>query len=163
LWTNKENYEVENGLEGLTEKESKLASYWNTPFKKVCLGMAVNGEYKWLVLDYEASSLYSLIAGGQFRRTSAGKATWMSMIAGSSLQKNCNIEGFNIAQAQMMLARLAFASNNEDDCNTCDSWIGFGARVNSCGQIIDMACGNRAVCAVETTTDIAAFGYILVQ
>jgi hypothetical protein len=36
-WTNKEGYAVEDGLEGLIEKESKLASYWNTPFKKIKL------------------------------------------------------------------------------------------------------------------------------
>ena len=58
-WTNKEGYAVEDGHKGLTEKESKLAPYWNTPFKKICLGMTVNGDRKWMVLDYEASSLYS--------------------------------------------------------------------------------------------------------
>ncbi|CAB4020140.1 Hypothetical predicted protein, partial [Paramuricea clavata] len=61
-WTNRESYAVEDGLEGLTEKESKLPSYWNTPFKKICLGMTVNGDRKWMMLDYEASSLYSVIA-----------------------------------------------------------------------------------------------------
>jgi hypothetical protein len=35
LWINNESYAVEDGLEGLTEKESKLASYWNIPFKKI--------------------------------------------------------------------------------------------------------------------------------
>ena len=69
-WTNKEGYAVEDGHKGLTEKESKLAPYWNTPFKKICLGMTVNGDRKWMVLDYEASSLYSVIADGKDRFTS---------------------------------------------------------------------------------------------
>jgi hypothetical protein len=70
LWTNKESYAVEDGLEGLTEKESKLASYWNTPFKKICLGMTVNGDRRWMVLDYEASSLYSVIAETRVKNVS---------------------------------------------------------------------------------------------
>ena len=38
-WTNKETCRVEDGLESWTEKQTKLASYWNTPFSKICLGM----------------------------------------------------------------------------------------------------------------------------
>jgi hypothetical protein len=87
LWTNKESYAVEDGLEGLPEKESKLASYWNTPFKKICLGMTVNGSRKWMMLDYEASSLYSVIADGQYQSTTAGRPAWKSLIADSSLQQ----------------------------------------------------------------------------
>ena len=161
MWINKESYAVEDGLEGLTEKESKLASYWNTPFKKICLGMTVNGDRKWMMLDYEASSLYSVIADGQYRSTSAGKNTWMSVIAGSSLQPNCNHEGFNI-QFTLTNARLGFVAKNENNCKTCDSWIGFGIYASTCGTIYQ-ACGNRAVCAVDRVVNIAAFGYILVQ
>jgi hypothetical protein len=162
LWTNKESYAVEDGLEGLTEKESKLGSYWNTPFKKICLGMTVNGDSKWMILDYEASSLYSVIADGQYRGKTAGKDTWMSVIAGSSLQSNCNHEGFNI-QVQNTNARLGFVANNEDDCRTCDSWIGFGIYALTCRISDYKACGNRAVCAVDRVVNIPAFGYILVQ
>ena len=165
MWTNKESYAVEDGLEGLTEKESKLASYWNTPFKKICIGMTVNGDRKWMMLDYEASSLYNLIADGQYRGTSAGKGTWMSLIAGSSLQLNCNREGFNIyfSYSSRMYARLGLVGNNENDCNTCDSWIGFGAYYYGCGSSAHQACGNRAFCATERVVDIPAFGYLLVQ
>jgi hypothetical protein len=161
LWINNESYAVEDGLEGLTEKESKLASYWNTPFKKICLGMTVNGDRRRMVLDYEASSLYSVIADGQYRNTSAGKNTWMSVIAGSSLQPNCNREGFNI-QFGRTNARLAFVANDQNHCESCDSWIGFGIYAYSCGKI-DRACGNYAVCGVDRAVDIPAFGYILVQ
>ena len=45
-WINKETYAVEDGLEGLTEKQTKLASYWNTPFERICLGMKVNNDTK---------------------------------------------------------------------------------------------------------------------
>ena len=163
MWTNKESYAVEDGLEGLTEKESKLASYWNTPFKKICLGMTtVNGDRRWMVLDYEASSLYSAIADGQYRSTFAGNDTWMSVIAGSSSQSNCNREGFNI-QVPRINARLGFVANNEDDCESCGSWIGFGIYATSWGISDYKACGNGAVYGVDRVVDISAFGYILVQ
>ena len=152
MWTNKESFAVKDGLEGLTKKESKLASYWNTPFKKLCLGMAVNGEIKWMKLDNEASSLYGVIADEQFRATSARKATWLSMIAGSNLQENCNVEGFNVREPNSQIksphrfVRIGFVANNEDDCDTCDSWIGFGDYSIGCGS-----------------NTIRAFGYIFVQ
>ena len=157
MWTNKESYAVEDGLEGLTEKESKLASYWNTPFKKICLGMTVNGDRKWMMLDYEASSLYSLISDGQYRSTTAGHA-WKSLIAGSFLQLNCNHEGFNI-QIPYINARLGFVANNEHNCENCDSWIGFSIYTPSYPKSSDKVCGNHVVGGV----DIPAFGYILVQ
>jgi hypothetical protein len=56
-WTNKGTYAVEDGLEGLNEKQTKLASYWNTPFNKICLGMKVNGVTKWIALNYTTNSL----------------------------------------------------------------------------------------------------------
>ncbi|XP_028412836.1 uncharacterized skeletal organic matrix protein 5-like [Dendronephthya gigantea] len=143
LWTNKETYAAQDGLEGLTEKESKLASYWNTPFTKICLGMSHKKATKWMTLDDTASSLYSVIADGQFRATTAGRAAWKSLIAGSSLQKNCNREGFNA----VFRIRIGFQANNEEDCNSCDSWIGYGA---------ERTCGNG-------DKNLATFGYILVQ
>ena len=166
MWTNKESYAVEDGLEGLTEKESKLASYWNTPFKKICLGMSVHGSRKWMMLDYDASSLYSVIADGQCRGTSAGRATWLSLIAGSSLQANCNYEGFNINLRADNLPlhtylRLGLAGNNENECQTPDSWFGFGTEYYYKGhKKRNLACGNRAF---HTDIDLPAFGYILVQ
>ncbi|XP_028396132.1 uncharacterized protein LOC114520116 [Dendronephthya gigantea] len=167
-WTNKESYAVEDGLEGLTEKESKLASYWNTPFKKICLGMTVNGDRRWMVLNYEASSLYSVIAGNQFQRTSAGKDSWKSLIAGSLLQKNCNTEGFNVNfqshdSSLKTHVRFGFVANNEHDCLSCDSWVGFGVNFVGCDTSESKSCGNRAVCAADKVVDIQAFGYILVQ
>jgi hypothetical protein len=156
LWTNKESYAVEDGLEGLTEKESKLASYWNTPFKKICLGMTVNGDRRWMVLDYEASSLYSVIADGQYRSTSAGRVAWKSLIAGSTLQPNCNHEGFNI-QFPTMNVRLGLVANNENNCWSSDSGIGFGINSYYSAEMDYQACG------IKFAVDIPAFGYILVQ
>ena len=56
-WTNNETYAVEDGLKGLTKNQTKLASYSNTSFNKICLGMKVNNVTKWIVHDQPTSSL----------------------------------------------------------------------------------------------------------
>ncbi|XP_028414181.1 uncharacterized skeletal organic matrix protein 5-like [Dendronephthya gigantea] len=154
LWTNKETYAVQDGLEGLTEKESKLASYWNTPFTKICLGMSYNGDRKWMSFNYTATSLYSVIADGQFRATTAGRAAWKSLIADSSLQKNCDREGFNNEYRHSRM-RIGLVANNEEDCNSCDSWLGYGAG-RTCGNVARHQPDNG-------DKNLAAFGYILAQ
>jgi hypothetical protein len=168
-WTNKETYAVEDGLKGMTEKQTKLASYWNTPFKKICLGMKVGGVTEWIVIDHESSSLFNVIAGTTSTKTSIGKSTWKSLIAGSSLQSNCNDEGFNLkcdASDVHTHLRIGIVANNEDRCDTCDSYIGFGASFNGCGVQSTLS-GNLAVCSgtsgYQSGTYIKAFGYILVQ
>ena len=166
MWTNKESYAVEHGLEGLTEKESKLASYWSTPFKKICLGMTVNDETKWMMLDYEASSLYSVIADGNYRRTTAGRAAWKSLIAGSSLQPYCNEEGFGIFYQNEIKIRLGYLANNQDRCPHSESCIGFGIFYKACYNTQpNIACGNIAKCGSNDNGEklTPAFGYILVQ
>jgi hypothetical protein len=164
LWTNKESYAVEDGLEGQTEKESKLASYWNTPFKKICLGMTVNGDRKWMMLDYNASSLYNVIAGGQYRSTTAGRPAWKSLIAGSSLQAYCNEEGFSIAYDAFKV-RIGYYANNDNSCTWADSCIGFGITYTACYITSNITCGNIAQCSGNDNGHklTAAFGYILVQ
>ena len=168
MWTNKESYAVEDGLEGLPEKESKLASYWNTPFKKICLGMTVNGSRKWMMLDYEASSLYSVIADGQYQSTTAGRPAWKSLIADSSLQQYCSEEGFSIiaeSRGLWIKMRLGYMANNQNSCKLSDSCIGFGITYNSCYITSHITCGNIAQCSGNDNSEklTAAFGYILVQ
>ena len=163
MWKNKESYAVENGLQGLTEKESKLASYWNTQFKKICLGMIVNGKTRWMTLDYEAISLYSLIADENYRETTARRAAWKSLIAGSSLQPHCNKEGFGISYEVKL--RLGYLANNQNQCPKSDSCIGFGISYDACYIKPNITCGNIAQCSGNDNGKklTAAFGYILVH
>ena len=167
-WTNKETYAVDDGLEGLNEKQTKLASYWNTPFNKICLGMKVNGATKWISLNYTNNSLHSVIEDGTLKGTTFGKEAWKSLIDGSSLQENCNEEGFNIqmnyGSQRYMNIRIGLVANNQNNCNSCDSCIGFGTSVIGCeNDVRSTTCGNMAVCNHLSNKNTAAFGYILVQ
>ena len=145
-------------MTGFDSQETKLSSYWNTSFSKICLGMKINSQVNFIQITESASSLHSLIADGQYRPTSLGRNTWFSLIAsGASFNDNCNKEGFNTecTYADRSKARIGILGNNEDDCTSCNSRVGFGTG----GKNDDSnTCGNHA-----SSQNIKAFGYIFVQ
>ena len=130
--------------------------------------MKIGQQIRFIVINKEANSLYSLIADGQYRKTSLGRDTWKSLIGSeASLQGKCNREGFNANSNKQdegkdkSKARIGFLGNNEDDCNTCDSRIGFGT-----GGLHDNnnTCGNEAMYYPDNgNKHIKGIGYILVQ
>ena len=112
--------------------------------------------------------MYSLIADGQYRKTSLGRDTWKSLIGSeASLQWKCNRGGFNAKSNKQYKdkdqskARIGFLGNEQNDCNLCDSSIGFGT-----GGLYDNnnTCGNDARFSSDNgKKHIKGIGYILVQ
>ena len=125
--------------------------------------MKIGEQIRFIVINMKASSLYSLIADGKNRSTSLGRATWKKLIGSeASLQVYCNTEGFNMicSGSYNSKARIGIASNNQDDCLSCDSRIGFGT-----GGLYDRynTCGNEATREPDNgDKHIKAMGYILV-
>ncbi|XP_027055645.1 uncharacterized skeletal organic matrix protein 5-like [Pocillopora damicornis] len=163
LWINTDDFNPQGGETGFDLNETKLPTYWNTSFSKICLGMKLGDLLRFTVIKKEASSLYSLIADGQYRETSLGRDTWKSLIGSdASLQLNCNTEGFNaVVKDQLSKARIGIIANNQNDCKSCDSRIGFGT-----GGSPDHSntCGNTAKHGGDNgDKHIKALGYILVQ
>ena len=121
---------------------------------------------KFVVIHKQASSLYSLIADGQYRATSLGRDMWKSLFGSEgSLQQHCNREGFNAMctrQASPPKARIGIVTNEINTCNYCESRIGFGTGghpddSNTCGiQVADYHADNGG-------KRIKTIGYILVQ
>ena len=126
--------------------------------------MKIGHQIKFIVINKQANSLYSLIADGQYRNTSLGRDTWKSLIGSeASLQLNCDKEGFNAVCSKLdsSKARIGIISNNDDNCSFCDSRIGFGT-----GGYPDnsSSCGNEAKWSPDNgEKHIKAMGYILVQ
>ena len=127
--------------------------------------MKINdNQPKFIVINQQANSLYSLIADGQYRNTLLGRDTWKSLIGSkASLQYNCNKEGFNAVSdnPDFSKARIGIISNEQDNCATCDSSIGFGTggkhdKTNSCGNEASHNSDNG-------DKHIKTMGYILVQ
>ena len=123
--------------------------------------MKISQQINFIVINTTADSLYSLIADGQYRATSLGRNTWKTLIGSkASLQANCNKEGFNAVGTSYVhsRARIGIISNEQNDCGSCDSRIGFGTgRKNN-------TCGNEAIYFPDNgDKHIKAMGYILVQ
>ena len=165
LWSNNETFNLEGGKTGFDLHETKLPTYWGTPFTKICLGMKIGHQINFTVINKQASSLHSLIADGNHRNTSLGRETWKELIGSQAfLQPNCNKEGFNVVtennNKKWPKVRIGILSNNEDNCFSCDSMIGFGAE--SSMDVRNNSCGNEASISYGDT-HIKAMGYILVQ
>ena len=127
--------------------------------------MKISQQFKSVVINHQARSLYSLIADGKYRATSLGRNTWKKLIGSrASLQPNCNKEGFNVISTirkELSKARIGILGNNENDCSSCDSRIGFGTGGN---HNESNTCGNEAVSGGDNGDQhIKAMGYILVQ
>ena len=125
--------------------------------------MKIGQKIRFIVINKQANSLYSLIADGQYRSTSLGRDKWKSLIgSNASLQYNCNKDGFNAVSDYPLSskARIGIISNNEDACTSCDSRIGFGTG----GYHDDSnSCGNEAKHSLDNgEKHIKAMGYILV-
>ena len=164
LWSNEAEYNFPGGITGFDNIETKLQTYSKTSFTKICLGVKIGQQINFIFINQQADSLYSLIVDGQYRDTSLGRDTWKSLIGiNASLQLNCNKEGFNVVSTNIRLAkaRIGIIGNNEDNCESCDSRIGFGAG----GKHDDSnSCGNEAVLQTDNgNAHIKATGYIFVQ
>ncbi|XP_073247495.1 uncharacterized protein [Porites lutea] len=167
FWSNKQTFNLDGGKTGFDDNETKLPTYWNTSFSKICLGMKIyDSQSKFIVINQQANSLYSLIADGQYRSTSLGRDTWKSLIGSeASLQYNCNKEGFNADSGSkhrdLSRVRIGILGNNENDCYNCDSRIGFGTGGKPDNN---NACGNEASYGGDNNDKhIKAMGYILLQ
>ena len=152
------------GKTGFDSQETKLPTYWNTAFSKICLGMKIGYKLRFVTINKSARSLYSLIAEGQYRATSLGPNTWKKLIGSqASLQTNCNKEGFNAICSTKLYskARIGVTSNEANDCVYCDSRISFGTGGYRDGT---NTCGNEAKYSPDNGhRHIKAMGYILVQ
>ena len=149
--------------------ETKLPTYWSTSFSKICLVMKIDQELRFIVINMEADSLYSLIADGKYRPTVLGRETWRSLIGPkASSQIYCNREGFNLYpltdywEFRAPKARIGFVTNNAKNCNDVDTRIGFGTGGpfddnNTCGIVADKSGLDNG------PRFIKVMGYILVQ
>ena len=163
MWTNKKDHNPSAGKTLLDHQETKLPTYWSTPFTKICLAMKIGHQVNSIVINKQANSLHSLIADGNYRSTSLGRHTWKKLIGQqASLQRNCNQEGFNAhGPGHHSKARIGIISNEQNDCSSPDSRIGFGTS----GYPEDNTCGNSAALHQPDngSKNIKAMGYILVQ
>ena len=164
LWSNYDTWNILGGRTGFDSQETKLPTYWNTPFTKICLAMKIGRQMNFITINRKADSLHSLIADGEYRATTLGRDEWKSLIGTEgSLQHRCNKEGFNPScTGRHAKARIGIVGNNENNCGSCDSFVGFGGGGHP--HYSSITCGNSAIVAADNgDKKIKAMGYILVQ
>lgn len=126
--------------------------------------MNIDQQLRFIVIHKQADSLHSTIADGNFHQTSLGRDKWKTLIGlQASLQRNFDEEGFNAecTDSGSSKARIGILGNNENDCSSCTSRIGFGAGTER-GE--PFTCGNRARWSGDNgDKDIKPMGYILVK
>ena len=160
---NKNAYNPTGRESGFDTQETKLPTYWNTSFTKICLGMKIGQHINFIVIDKQANSLYSLIADGQYCATSLGRDAWKTLIGSRPLYKSTvtgngstlwaldpilKKESFSLVTTKMTATAVIPESDlaqggTTDDFNTC---------------------GNEATAAHNNgNRNIKAIGYILVH
>ena len=116
----------------------------------ICVGLRTTvGNFsttKFIEFKLQASTLLDIFQSGEYERTNISRNGWLNLIEDSTLQPNCNKEGFNVFFDDAAKARLGILANNENDCNSPDSLLGFGIDWNywcqkpvSCG-LVSRAC-----------------------
>ena len=170
LWTNEQTYNP--GSPNLDGTEAKLASFSTVPFTEVRVGFAVGNSLQWLVLPKTANSMLEVMKGA-YQASAAGRNAWKNLIPGSSLQLNCNKEGFNVLDpcswdttaAGVARARIGIIGNEQIDCCSADSRIGIGTMGGYCGQDTNNSAGNEASPCTPDNGEkhIKAVGYVMVR
>jgi hypothetical protein len=160
LWTN--TTLVNPTSTDMSQNSAKFRGFFTQPFTQMRLGM-VDGATRFIVVSASGTSLRDILAGG-YRATGAGRNAWRSLVANPSLQPNCNLEGFNVDGGAYQRVRIGILANQENDCATPDSRIGFGGENNLCAAGGDNAVGNVASCAADNgDRNSYLFGYIFVR
>ena len=160
LWTNDDVYNVEDGLKSFHQNEAKFSAFNELSFVDVCIGMKVSTDTRWLRLPgISKKSLRSIFNAGTEVFSSSGRNAWKGLVSSSSLQTNCNKEGFNMkdGNSPSLLLRLGYVANEQNDCNSCDSFIGVGAKWR-------ISCGNIAAASPDNgNRNTPAMCYLLVK
>ena len=167
-WSNEIPFNTSGGKTGFDDQETKMPTYWSTAFNNICLGMKLKGKTNWIKLNHSAESLHSVIADGVYKPTSVGRNTWKSLLDNSSLQTQCDLEGFNsnasaINVPNPAVVRIGIIADNNHNCLNCNSRIGVGGGGDRGGQEVN-PCGNEASFSDPYIKQhLEAFCYILLQ
>ncbi len=158
LWTDDKAYQ-ENQVADASAEVKTLAAV-TMPFTSLRIGLTVGADARWAKIDQAAASLTGLFKGGAVG-TSLGRNGWKALMADASMQPHCNMEGFNRACGSRMV-RVGFLTNQENDCNSCDSYLGIGHSGQvGCDSQTGTICGMMATCTPDNgIKSVAAWGFI---
>lgn len=164
-WNNTIAYDEAAGTT-LVDAETKLSSFWSTPFNRLCLGMKdlrkADEGTNWIAVNYKGSSLRDIIGNGTFQATNVNSTQWLKLLNNSKIMDGCQWQGFNSINEKFEngpRARIGIIGAPKHCNQTAESRIGFGTSGNFFGMDDSNTCGNE----FKEENSIKAFGYIFVQ
>jgi cysteine-rich repeat protein len=168
LWTSAALFQT--GFTDLDRNEAKLQTWNAIAFTDVLIGMESPIGMGPLALKYQklpvaGASLFALMSPNLYVPTMIGRPAWKALITGSSLQANCNREGFNAnpGGGNWARMRIGIVTNQENDCASPDSYLGIGGQGVGCGQPQQVV-GNMASCTPDNgDKSVPGFGVVLVR
>ncbi|PFX12402.1 Atlastin-1 [Stylophora pistillata] len=142
FWKNTAGFNLLGGRTGFDHTETKLATYWSTPFSKICLGMKIDKQLNFTLVKFKtySSSLHSLIATDGYTTTSLGVDKWKNLLLsrGGGEDKNESLsvclsvclqqaymkifQGEELPQPKSMLLATAEANNLAALASSKDSY-----------------------------------------
>ena len=134
----------------------------------ICVGLrTTEGNFsttKFIEVNLQASTLLEVFQSGKYESTNIGRIGWLNLIEDSTLQPNCNKEGFNVFAGPVKV-RLGILGNNKNDCNSPGSLLGFGTGGNSlCSEPVSISCGVLTMCNGNNHNEIKSMiGYIFIR
>jgi hypothetical protein len=170
LWTNNATYQP--NFPDLDHNEAKLQSFMSVPFTEVLLGMEtpismVNPPALTFQKFAQGGAAFLNLFTGGYIATAIGRNAWKALVTNSSLQPNCNREGFNVLLVpDWPRSRFGIVSNQENDCGSPDSYIGIGNQGQKCGDTLTLqrSVGNSAYCAPDNgDKSLSSFGAAFVR
>ncbi len=178
LWANRDTFNAEQA--DLDRTEARLASWSEVSFDAVIIAMeapigsgvsplALNRA----VISIGDDSLFDLMSPGAYVSTALGRDTWLGLVNGSSLQDQCNQEGFNVYSdvgnvADAVAQRIGIIANETNSCFLADSRLGIGGlsggTVMANCLISGEPTGNFAGCDPKVSpVNIPALGLVFVR
>ena len=128
IWLTNVTFNIENGSKSFDNVEAKFNAYSKVSFDAVCIRFKYSGFTKWLRINQKGASLLDTFKTGTYIPTSINRGIWKALIAESSLQQNCNRQGFNVYDDKgSIYPRIGYIGNEQYDCRTPDSFIALGS------------------------------------
>jgi type II secretory pathway pseudopilin PulG len=145
------------------DTEFKWDHFSILPFNQVMLELKTGWATRYIIAAVTDSSLQNIFSNW-YRPTYLTRDVWKTIIEDSSLQTECNKEGFNVSSTSYWHhVRFWILWNEQTDCTSPDSRLGIGGSGTACGTS-SAPVWNQAWCSADNwDINITSFGYLYVR
>jgi hypothetical protein len=169
-WTDDSTFDSDST--DLAFAEAKFRSFNEMPLKELRVRMHDGMTSRFFPMPLVGTSLRAVFAADSVA-TSAGRTKWSSLVPDPSLQDYCDQEGTNLefpTGGPKLRVRLGLVANNEMDCDTPDSFIGFGVSMSAPGvcfggtdPLVTVGNGARATCLAPKDKSTKLWGFLFIR